>query len=323
MSYKTLKNTNFWTKLKKPILALAPMAGVTDSPFRQMCKPFGADVVYSEMASASALFFNPEKTLELARFEESERPYIVQLFGNNPEHFSVAASIITEKIKPDGIDINFGCPAPKVFKQGSGCALMPEKELARNIISAVCDHTHLPVSIKIRLGIKDMTAEYFIKNIQDLLFRAVMIHGRTYEGNFSGTVDFERVASIKKMIPEKIVLANGGINTPEHAATILEQFPLLDGIGIARGALGKPFLFQQIKDILGRKKSHTYTFEEITRIALRHAEIVYRQRGDVGMMEMRKHLGWYFRGFPGVSELRKKLVQIESIDELKNILGIK
>lgn len=311
----------FWTKLKKPILALAPMAGVTDSPFRQMCKSFGADTVYSEMASASALFFDSEKTLDLIRFEENERPYIVQLFGNNPEHFSVATRIITEKIKPDGIDINFGCPAPKVFKQGSGCALMPKKELARSIISAVCEHTYLPVSIKIRLGIKDMTAEHFIENVQDLPFHAVMIHGRTFEGNFSGAVDFERVAVIKKMIPEKIVLANGGINTPRQAKDILDTFSLLDGLGIARGALGKPFLFQQIKEVLEGKKPHTYTMEEITRIALQHAELMHHQRGDAGMLEMRKHLGWYFRGFPGSVELRKKLLAVKNIKELKNILA--
>lgn len=310
----------FWTKLTKPILASAPMAGVTDSHFRQMCKSFGADVVYSEMASASALFFDSKKTMGLVCFEESERPYIVQLFGNNPEHFSMAARVITEKIKPDGIDINFGCPAPKVFKQGSGCALMPKKELVRNIISAVCENTHLPVSIKIRAGIRKITARHFIDNIKDLPFQAVMIHGRTYEKEFSGSVDFEHIENIKKVIPEKIILANGGINTPEQAKYILDKFPLLDGLGIARGALGKPFIFQQIKEVSGGKNPHAYTFEEITRIALRHTEIMQKQRGDFGIIEMRKHLGWYFRGFPGVSELRKKLVKVRSIGEIKDIL---
>lgn len=310
-----------WTKLTKPILALAPMAGITDSPFRQMCKSFGADAVYSEMASASALFFDSKKTLELVCFKESERPYIVQLFGNNPEHFSAAVRIITEKIKPDGIDINFGCPAPKVFKQGSGCALMSDKKLARDIISAVCKNTHLPVSIKIRLGIKDMTGEYFIENVRNLPFHAVMIHGRTYEGNFSSTVDFESISNIKRLIPEKIVLANGGINTPEQAKDILTRYSLIDGLGIGLGALGKPFIFQQIKEVLEGKNPHAYTFEEITRIALRHTEIMQKQRGDFGMIEMRKHLGWYFRGFPGSVELRKKLFAVKNIKEFKNILA--
>ena len=145
---------NFWLKLNKPILALAPMAGITDSAFREICKKHGADVVYSEMASVSALFFKPQKTLELVAFNKRERPYVVQLFGKDPAHFAKAAKIITKEIKPDGIDINFGCPAKKVFGHGSGCALMPQKKLAREIISAVCNNTDLPVSIKIRAGVK-------------------------------------------------------------------------------------------------------------------------------------------------------------------------
>lgn len=310
----------FWTKLTKPILALAPMAGITDSPFRQICKSFGADAVYSEMASASALFFDSEKTLRLVRFEESERPYIVQLFGNNPEHFSKAARVITEKIKPDGIDINFGCPAPKVFKQGSGCALMPEKKLARDIISAVCDNTRLPVSIKIRAGIKNMTAKDFIKNICDLPFSSIMIHGRNYEQGFSGTVNFKKIEEIKKIIPDKVVLANGGITNPKQAKKILDQYPLLDGLGIGRGVLGKPFIFQQIRELLENKIPHKYTLEEILSIALRHAEIMHRQREDREIIEMRKHFGWYFRGFPGASEVRKRLVRVKSIDEIRDML---
>lgn len=188
---------NFWQKIKKPILALAPMAGITDSAFRQICIRHGADVTYSEMASVSALFFKPAKTLELVRFTKKERPYVVQLFGNIPEHFAVATKIITQEIKPDGIDINFGCPAKKVFKHGSGCALMPKIELAREIILAVCNNTKLPVSIKIRAGIKGKdalqcvsTATEFIEKTKDLPYSAVMVHGRTYEGGFSSIVDW-------------------------------------------------------------------------------------------------------------------------------------
>ncbi|MFA5899078.1 MAG: tRNA-dihydrouridine synthase family protein, partial [Hyphomicrobium sp.] len=210
---------NFWQKIERPILALAPMAGITDSAFRQICRAHGADVTYSEMASVSALFYKPAKTLELVRFKAKERPYIVQLFGNNPEHFAVATKIITKEVKPDGIDINFGCPAKKVFKHGSGCALMPQIELAREIISAVCDNTSLPVSIKIRAGVsessalgkpraelskpKSISALEFIKKTKDLPYCAVMVHGRTYEGGFSGLVDWEIISQIKKIIPEK------------------------------------------------------------------------------------------------------------------------
>ena len=311
---------NFWKKLKKPILALAPMAGITDSAFREICRRNGADVVYSEMASVSALFFKPQKTLELVRFRKKERPYVVQLFGKDPTHFAKATKIITEKVKPDGIDINFGCPAKKVFGHGSGCALMPQKELARQIISAVCDNTHLPVSIKIRAGLRDTTAIHFIENIKDLPFSAVMVHGRTYEGSFSGKVDYEIVEKIKKIIPDKIVLANGGIFTPEDGARILKEHPAIDGLGIARGTWGKPFIFDQIKKLISKGKYSEYDFKKIKKIMIKHAELIWKDKKDLGMFEIRKHLVWYVKGFSGAAELRRKLVEAKSVEEIKNIL---
>jgi len=359
---------NFWLKLKKPILALAPMAGITDSAFRQICRDQGADVVYSEMVSATALFYKPEKTLELVKFNKEERPYVVQLFGKDPEHFAKATRIISNgvgtesllcrdsvptkrKLIPDGIDINFGCPAKKVFGHGSGCALMPQKELARKIISAVCKNTTLPVSLKIRAGLRSTNALQFIKNVKDLPFQAVMVHGRTYEGGFSGEVDFKIIEEIKKIIPNKIVLANGGITTPEKAVKILQDYPLLDGIGIAHGALGKPYLFSQIKNLLNCHlersaaeskylirsldppatmlqlragklgMTQNYDLNKIKKIAIRHAEIIYKEKGKLGMFEIRKHLVWYFKGFPDAADLRKKLVQVKSVKEIKNILS--
>ena len=340
---------NFWKKLNKPILALAPMAGITDSAFRQICREKGADVVYSEMASATALFFKPQKTLELVRFKKAERPYVVQLFGKDPAHFAEAAKIITELKnkpsfakasagKPDGIDINFGCPAKKVFGHGSGCALMPQKKLAREIISEVCDNTDLPVSIKIRAGVKNMNALKFVENTKDLPYSAIMIHGRTYEGSFSGPVDFAICEEVKRIAPDKIVLGNGGILTPENAKDILEKYPLLDGLGIARGAWGKPFIFQQIKEIMNvgadlasaQKRtdarsvptnSYTiYDFPKIKKIMIRHAELIWKDKGKLGMFEIRKHLAWYVRGFPGAAELRKKLVMANSVAEIRKIL---
>jgi tRNA-dihydrouridine synthase B len=355
-----MKN-NFWQKLNRPILALAPMAGISDSAFRAICKKYGADVTYSEMASVSALFFKPEKTLELVRFNKNERPYVVQLFGKTPEHFAKAARIISEadsplrekspgsglSARPDGIDINFGCPAKKVFGHGSGCALMPQKELAREIISAVCENTDLPVSLKIRAGIAQtsevcghrpprsanhISALEFIKNTKDLPYSAVMVHGRTYESGFSGKVDFDIVSEIKKIIPEKIVLGNGGILTPEDAVNILKKHPTLDGLGIARGAWGRPFIFDEIKSLLlppspvlgrgagGDGNAGKYDFAAIKKIMLEHAALIYKDKGLAGKFEMRKHLAWYVKGFPGAQELRRRLVMAESLSEIKNIL---
>ena len=332
---------DFWQKLKKPILALAPMAGITDSAFRQICRKYGADVTYSEMASATALYFKPAKTLELVRFTKAERPYVVQLFGKDPEHFAVAAKIITKKIKPDGIDINFGCPAKKVFSHGSGCALMGNIKLAREIISAVCENTSLPVSIKIRAGLKNVSAIDFIKKTKDLPYSAVMIHGRTYESGFSGSVDFSVCEKIKKIAPDKIVLGNGGINTPEDAVKILEDYPLLDGLGIARGTWGRPFIFDEIKFSLSSSPfgrgcppkfrrnlgrtgegatANKYNFPKIKKIMLEHAKLIWKDKRELGMFEIRKHLCWYVKGFPGAAELRKKLVLAKSVAEIKSIL---
>ncbi len=349
---------NFWLKIKHPILALAPMAGITDSAYRQICRRYGADVVYSEMASVSALYFHPvkyfsitknnfvnqnllnrvkpQKTLELVKFEKAERPYVVQLFGKEPAHFAKATKIISEKVKPDGIDINFGCPAKKVFSHGSGCALMMQKELAREIISAVCENTKLPVSIKIRAGVKDATALEFVKYTADIPYSTIMIHGRTYEGGFSGPLDFKLVEKIKKMFPDKIVLANGGINSAEDGVKILKDHPPLDGLGIARGAWGRPWIFDEIKDLLknnvgvqfiepennnGFDKSNPYDFNRVKKIMLLHAKLIHKDKGQHGLFEIRKHMSWYVKGFPGASELRRKLVMAKSIEEIKEILS--
>lgn len=288
----------------------------------------GCDVAYSEMASVSALFFKPARTLELLKFNAPERPYVVQLFGKDPKHFEKAAQIVSSEVRPDGIDINFGCPAKKVFGHGSGCALMPQKELVREIISAVCNNTDLPVSIKIRAGIEgrnakscvSTTAIDFIENIKDLPFTTVMIHGRTYEGGFSGLVNFEIIEQIKKIIPDKIILANGGIHTPEDAKNILEKYPSIDGLGIARGAWGKPYLFAQIKEIMETEKYNEYNFAKIKKIAIAHAKLLWKNKNTTGILEIRKHLAWYFKGFPNASELRQKLVQAQSVEEIKEIL---
>jgi len=148
----------------------------------------------------------------------------------------------------------------------------------------------------------------------------VMVHGRTYEGGFSGPVDFAIAEKIKKIIPGKIILANGGITTLEDAQKIMQEFPLLDGLGIARGSWGKPFIFQQIKDILKKGKYTEYDFKKIKKVMLEHAKFIYQDKKEKGLLEIRKHLSWYVKGFPGASELRQKLVQVKSLKEIKNIL---
>ncbi len=311
---------NFWLKLNRPILALAPMAGITDSAFRQICKQYGADVTYSEMASVSALFFKPEKTLNLIKFRALEKPYIVQLFGKEVTHFAQATQIVSQQVHPNGIDINFGCPAKKVFRHGSGCALMPEKKLSRKIIKTVCENTRLPVSIKIRAGIGNTSALDFIKSVADLPFTAVMVHGRTYQEGFSGPVNFRLIEKIKKIIPSKIVLGNGSIQNAIEAKKILTDYPLLDGIGIARGAWGQPWIFNEIKSLLKGKPISPKKWSVRKKIMLEQAELMYQNKGQLGIFEIRKHMSWYVKDFPGASNLRRKLMLAKSLEEIRNIL---
>jgi len=314
---------NFWSKMKKPILALAPMAGFTDLVFRQIAKKYGADVLYSEMASVSALYYGEKSknkdgakvTLELLKFNrKQEKYYVVQLFGANPEHFAVAARVITEKIKPDGIDINFGCPVPKIFKQGAGSGLMQNLKKSREVIEAVLNNTDLPVSIKIRSKSGNVDALEFLKNISDLPVSALMIHARTLNQGFSGLVDFKIIKQAKKYF-KGIILANGGINNLTDARKALKESGA-DGLGLARGVLGRPWLFKEIK----KDKEIKLTQKQIFKIALEQAALSKKIKGKTGIIELRKHLVWYMLGLPGASKLREKIVQVSSLREVEEIL---
>lgn len=320
-------SSNFWQKLKnagQPILALAPMAGVSDMPFRQICKEFGADVLYSEMASATALNYNPAKTLELVKFDSGvESPYVVQLFGSNPEHFKVATRIITEQIRPDGIDINFGCPVPKVQKQGAGAILMGHPKLAREVVEAVIANTDLPVSIKIRARMEKgegdarrrVDALEFLEAMQGLPIAAVMIHGRSMAQGHSGAVDFEIIKAARPLV-SGVLLANGGVVDVASGQELLRETQA-DGLGIARGAMGKPWIFDEVKN---QNREFRIENRDVYAIAIRQAELADKLLGQQGIVEMRKHLCWYIAGFPGAGELRAKLVQVKTLNEIKEIL---
>jgi len=310
----------FYEKQENPILALAPMAGYTNQPFRRICKHYGADILYSEMASATALSYSGKKTMELLKFGEEERPYVVQLFGNDPKYFQNAARAVTEKIRPDGIDINMGCPAPKVYKTGGGAALFCHQDKAIAIIEETLRGTDLPVSIKIRSRVGKNTAYRFMKKIKDYPLAAVMVHGRSYEKGFVGAIDYKTIRHIKEMV-DYPVIANGGINTPEDAKIMLEKTGA-DGVGIARGALKNPWLFGQIKEYLETGEYHEFSLGEIKEAALRHAEMAEEDLGAHGILEMRKYLLWYFRGFENAKEFRRKLVEVESVDDIKKVLAM-
>ncbi|MGB0757097.1 MAG: tRNA dihydrouridine synthase [Patescibacteria group bacterium] len=338
---------NFWQKQNKPILALAPMAGVTDIAFRQMCKQYGADVIYTEFASADALIYESQKTFDMIRFAEEERPVVVQIFGNKPEHMGKAAAIC-EELGFDGIDINFGCPAYKVVKHGGGVSLMREPERCRELIQATIEAVKIPVSIKIRSSISresngtkktknsfvpdvsdptdcgtetdldSVTAIEFIEALNGLDIAAIMIHARSYERPFDGYPEVEIVQKLRKVY-DGILIHNGGIYTPEVAKELLEKTGA-DGLGIARGAWGQPWLFQQIKEYLETGEYWQPSHDEIIPIILEHARRAFDQKGERGVIELRKHLSWYIKGWPEAKKMRNKLMQTKSYEEVENIL---
>lgn len=340
---------NFWKKLKennKPILALAPLAGITDSAQRQLCKYFGADVLYTEMISSDGLFYDSKKTLEMLSISKKEHPVVLQLFGKDPEKYKKAAKIV-EEYGFDGIDINFGCPAKKVVAHSGGVSLMRDLDKCREIIEAVLNNTSLPVSVKIRTGInkiKDIknldnmvsfdldndkkniiTAEDFIYRIKDLPISAIMIHGRTYEQKFSGEIDNKMIKNIIKFYNDyngkdrPIILANGGILTPEDAKKVLDNTGA-DGLGIARGIYGKPFIFDQIKKYLDTGKYEETSFKLIEKAILKHSEFLFKDKKNKAHLEFRKYLLWYLKGIKNISNIRSEIVSIKDIKDIKNII---
>lgn len=300
---------SFWQKTTKPIMALAPMAGYTDSAFRQICREMGADVVYSEMISVDAICFDNEKTLKMLEFKRKELPVVFQLFGSKPERFAEATRIVNEKFKGKksvGLDINFGCPAHKVVKNQSGAALMNELDCAYEIIKTVCDNTDSPVSIKIRTKAKNVGAEEFVNHVKDLPWEAIMIHGRTLAQGFVGEIDFELIKKIKQLVPDKIILANGGI-TPKDVKKTLE-LTRADGVGIARGAWGNPWIFNNTSP----------TWPQRRKTILRHAKLFLKYSDS--LIPLRKHLIHYVRGQKNASELRQKIITTETLNDLKSAL---
>lgn len=320
--------TNFWLQLKKPVLALAPMEGVNDSPFRQLCKENGADIVYTEFVSADAIAHGARKMMERLRFDPKEQPVIAQIFGKDPDSFAVAAKTI-EHLGFAGLDINFGCPARKVVAHGSGVALFREPSFARQLILRALDRVSIPVSIKIRTSIQKerqevdpsnaqrVTALDFLESIADLPISAIMVHGRSYEQGHQGEVDAAMIRQVKQQF-KGIVLANGGIFTPERVVTMLQETGA-DGVGIARGSQGQPWIFQQSRQLLETGRYDLASATTRVKTILHHAHLLYEQKGNHGLIEFRKHFAAYIRGYPGAAELRSKAVRVTTLAEVTAI----
>lgn len=327
--------TNFWQELKIPIISVAPMDGVTDNPFRSILKEGGAEVVYSEFVSVDGIYHALERMKPQIAYTEEQRPYVCQIFGKDPELFKHAAGVLADA-GVDGIDINFGCPSKRVVKHGSGVKLMTDLDKVHAIVKATIEGSKgIPVSVKIRAGINikpedqerrdagdvdKVTAVEMMTKIKDLDFKAVMIHGRTYEQGFMGELDIDQIKEIKQILGDKIVLVNGGITTPEIAKEVLEQTGV-DGIGIGRGVMGKPWLCKQVHDYLETGSYTEPSWDEKKQIILRHAKLMFEHKGNHGMMELRKHLGWYIKGIPNASHARGELVRVETYEQVEKIVN--
>jgi tRNA-dihydrouridine synthase B len=305
-------------------LFLAPMAGVSESPFRLLCRRFGADVVVSEFISAVGVARGLEHLFEDMRFEQAERPIGIQLYGADATVMARAAEMVTAVCKPDFIDINFGCPVKKVVKNNGGSGCLKDLDLVQRIIRAVRSATSLPVTVKIRSGWDDAQRDpvTIALHCRDAGAQALTLHARTRTQMFSGTANWDEIAQLVEAL-DIPVIGNGDITTPEDVVA-MQRHTGCAGVMIARGSFGNPWIFAQARDLLaGRPKRPDPAPEERFTTALEHARLALQRQGDTRKtaLEFRKHLGWYTRGVPGAAQLRERLFQIDSIEQAEEIFA--
>ena len=300
---------------------LAPMAGVTDLPFRILCKEMGCGMVYSEMVSAKGIWYNNENTKKLLTVEQKERPTAVQLFGSQPEIMAAMAKKI-ENYDIDIIDVNMGCPAPKIVKNGEGSALTKNPKLVGEIVKAMVTAQKKPVTIKFRKGFDEehINAVEIAKIAEQNGAAAVAVHGRTREQYYSGKADWDIIKAVKEAVSIPVI-GNGDVFTPQDAKNMLE-YTKCDAIMIGRAAQGNPWIFQRINHYINTGEMlPEVTTEQKVEKALRHARMLIEYKGEyIGVREMRKHISWYMKGIKGAAELREKINRANSYNEIEQLL---
>ena len=301
---------------------LAPMAGVTDLPFRLLCREQGAGCVVTEMVSAKAILYNNRNTKELMQIHPQERPAAIQLFGSDPDIMAQIAARI-EDGPYDFIDVNMGCPVPKVVNNGEGSALMKNPKQAEKVLSAMVKAVKKPVTVKFRKGFNDtsVNAVEFAKMAEGSGVAAVAVHGRTREQYYSGKADWDIIRQVKEAV--KIpVIGNGDIFTPQDAGRMMEETGC-DGIMVARGAKGNPWIFRRCNHCLDTGEILPGpSIEEIQAMILRHGHMLAAYKGEqTAMREMRGHVAWYTKGMPHSAALRNEINQVETLKGLAGLLN--
>ncbi len=296
---------------------LAPMAGYTDSSFRAICRSFGASFTITEMVSAKALRFGDKKSMLLMNFTEAERPIGIQLFGSDPSDFSYSAALVEETFHPDFIDINMGCPAPKITGSGAGSKLMDNEQLAAKIVEATVSSVNVPVSAKIRLGYHSVTAPSIAHALEQSGVSILFVHGRTRDQMYHPPINLEGIADVKQAVSIP-VYGNGDIQSKEDAENMI-QFTSCDGILIGRGALGNPYVFSEITD--NTEDSPPFvSLEDKLNVLLKQARSSVEEKGEyIGIREMRKHAPYYFKGVNNAAAIRNACVSISSYQDLEEL----
>ena len=303
---------------------LAPMAGITNLAYRKMCKKYGASMVYSEMISDKGIFYNDKKTISLAKIDNYEHPVAIQIFGGDIDTLINAAKFVDEKTDADIIDINMGCPVPKVLKANAGSDYLQDPQRIYNTVKSVVENVKKPVTVKIRIGWDHNSINVLevAKKIKDAGASALCIHGRTKTDLYAGTVNYDLIRQVKEMLGDFPVIANGDITSAQKAKEVL-NFTKCDAIMIGRASYGNPFIFTQINHYLNTGELlENLTLEERIKVLLEYANDLLELKGEfIASRELRQQAGWFLKYFYDSSKYRKKLSEITSFNQFLEVIN--